>query len=69
MIEACRYVDEVIPDAPVRLTPDFLGEHRLSLVVHGDDLDAIAAADVYGPAVETTDCTWCHGAAPSPRPN
>ena len=53
VIEACRYVDEVIPDAPVRLTPDFLREHRLSLVVHGDDLDAIAAADVYGPAVET----------------
>ena len=53
VIEACRYVDEVIPDAPDPLTPDFLREHDLALVVHGDDLDAVAAAEVYGPAVET----------------
>jgi cytidyltransferase-like protein len=53
VVEACRYVDEVIPDAPLRLTSDFLREHGLVLVVHGDDLDAVAAADVYGPAVET----------------
>ena len=53
VIEACRYVDEVIPDAPDRLTPAFLREHGIALVVHGDDLDAVAAADVYGPAVET----------------
>ena len=53
VVEACRYVDEVIPDAPLRLTSDFLREHGLGLVVHGDDLDAVAAADVYGPAVET----------------
>lgn len=53
VIEACRYVDEVIPDAPDRLTSDFLDEHGIALVVHGDDLDADAAADVYGPAVNT----------------
>ena len=51
VIEACRYVDEVIPDAPDRLTSDFLVKHAIVLVVHGDDLDAVAAADVYGPAV------------------
>jgi len=53
VIEACRYVDEVIPDAPARLTPEFLDEHKLALVVHGDDVEAAAAADVYGPAVKT----------------
>ncbi len=53
VVEACRYVDEVIPDAPARLTAEFLDEHKLALVVHGDDLDVDAAADVYGPAVET----------------
>jgi cytidyltransferase-like protein len=53
VIEACRYVDEVISDAPDRLTSDFLREHGIALVVHGDDLDAVAAAEVYGPAVET----------------
>ena len=53
VIEACRYVDEVIADSPDRLTHEFLGEHGLALVVHGDDLDERAAAEVYGPAVET----------------
>ena len=53
VIEACRYVDEVIAGAPDRLTPDFLRERQIALVVHGDDLDSDAAAEVYGPAVET----------------
>jgi len=53
VIEACRYVDEVIPDAPNRITQAFLAEHRVSLVVHGDDVTAGAAAEVYGPAAST----------------
>jgi cytidyltransferase-like protein len=52
VIEACRYVDEVIPDAPYRLTRQFLDEHDLALVVHGDDLGADGIAEVYGPASE-----------------
>ncbi len=52
VVEACRYVDEVIPDAPLRLTQAFLDEHDVALVVHGDDLDAEGAADVYGPAAD-----------------
>ena len=59
VIEACRYVDEVIPDAPDQLTAAFLDEHKLALVVHGDDLDAGAAADVYGPAVRPAGSVWC----------
>jgi cytidyltransferase-like protein len=53
VIEACRYVDEVVADAPDRLTAEFFQEHDIALVVHGDDLGAVAAADVYGPAAET----------------
>ena len=53
VIEACRFVDEVIADAPDRLTDAFLDEHDIALVVHGDDLDAEGAAEVYGPAVAT----------------
>ena len=51
VIEACRYVDEVIPDAPDRLTQEFLDEHEVALVVHGDDVGA--GAEVYGPAAAT----------------
>jgi len=53
VIEACRHVDEVIPDSPLRLTYAFLDEHDLALVAHGDDLDADGAEELYGPAVAT----------------
>jgi cytidyltransferase-like protein len=53
VIAACRHVDEVLPDAPDRPTADFLAEHDLALVVHGDDLGDEAAAELYGPAVAT----------------
>lgn len=51
VIAACRYVDEVIADAPLRLTHEFLTRQAISTVVHGDDLSPDAAATVYGPCV------------------
>ena len=51
VIEACRYVDEVIADAPDRLTREFLDDHDLALVVHGDDVGS--DIEVYRPAAET----------------
>lgn len=51
VIEACRYVDEVIADSPDRVTADFLDEHAITTVVHGDDLSLEGAASVYGSAV------------------
>lgn len=50
VIESCRYVDEVIPDAPLRVSEEFLAEHGITTVVHGDDLSAEGAEFVYGPA-------------------
>jgi glycerol-3-phosphate cytidylyltransferase-like family protein len=38
VVAACRYVDEVIPDAPLVVTRDWIEEHAVDLVVHGDDL-------------------------------
>lgn len=52
VVEACRYVDEVVPDAPLHPSLDFLSTHDLALVVHGDDLDPALAADVYGEAAD-----------------
>jgi glycerol-3-phosphate cytidylyltransferase-like family protein len=51
VIEACRWVDEVVPDAPFTVTEDFLEEHAITTVVHGDDLSPEGAASIYGPAV------------------
>jgi cytidyltransferase-like protein len=50
VIESCRYVDEVIEDAPFQLTEEFLAEHDIATVVHGDDLSHQGAEFVYGPA-------------------
>lgn len=47
VIRACRYVDEVISDAPYRVTTEFLDHHGIALVVHGDDLTSEGVADVY----------------------
>ncbi|KAK1786783.1 hypothetical protein P4O66_017177, partial [Electrophorus voltai] len=32
----CRYVDEVVRDAPWTLTPEFLAKHRIDFVAHDD---------------------------------
>ncbi len=52
VIESCRYVDEVVTDAPFVVDEDFLDEHAITTVVHGDDLSLEGAASIYGPAVE-----------------
>jgi cytidyltransferase-like protein len=51
VIESCRYVDEVIADSPDRVTQDFLDDHKITTVVHGDDLAPEGAEFIYGPAV------------------
>lgn len=48
VIAACRFVDEVLPDAPLVVTREWIDEHRLDLVVHGDDLDDGALGMRYG---------------------
>ena len=58
VIEACRYVDEVIADAPLRVTAQFLAEHDIATVVHGDDLSPEGAAFVYGPAAAEGKLTY-----------
>ena len=36
-VAACRYVDRVIPDAPLAVTRDWIEQNEIDLVVHGDD--------------------------------
>lgn len=38
VVAACRYVDEVVPNAPLYITEDYLKEHQIDLVIHGDDI-------------------------------
>lgn len=50
VIEACKYVDEVVADAPFQIDEAFLAEHDITTVVHGDDLSPQDAEVVYGAA-------------------
>ncbi|KAJ5740907.1 hypothetical protein N7493_000779 [Penicillium malachiteum] len=49
-IRHCKWVDEVIPNCPWVVTPDFLSEHQIDYVAH-DDLPYQAAEgdDIYEP--------------------
>jgi cytidyltransferase-like protein len=33
----CKYIDEIIPNAPLTITQDFITQHAIDFVVHGDD--------------------------------
>ena len=37
VVASCRYVDEVIPDAPLIIDLKWIEKHNIHLVVHGDD--------------------------------
>lgn len=50
VVAACRHVDVVVSDAPLRPSAAFLAAHGVDVVVHGDDLAPEVAADVYGAA-------------------
>ena len=39
VVTGCRYVDEVVADAPLVVDRAWLERHNVDLVVHGDDLD------------------------------
>lgn len=47
VVAACRHVDDVIPDAPLLVSEDWIARHGIDLVVHGDDLDNEAMMSMY----------------------
>lgn len=48
VIAACKYVDEVILDPPLRTSKEWLEEHKIDIVVHGDDFNPATLQDQYG---------------------
>lgn len=51
VIQACKYVDEVVVAPPLRLTEELIREMRIDYVVHGDDFNPALLEDQYGVAV------------------
>ncbi len=38
IIESCKYVDEVVKAAPLVMSAEFIEEHKIDLIVRGDDI-------------------------------
>ena len=51
-VAACRYVDEVLPNAPFIIDRAWIEEHDIQLVVHGDDLSTDQLEYFYNVPVE-----------------
>jgi cytidyltransferase-like protein len=52
VVRGCRYVDEVIPNAPLRVTREWIERHTIDLVVHGDDFDHDRLMEMYAEPAE-----------------
>ncbi len=51
-VAACRYVDEVLLHAPLRVDAEWIAKYDIHLVVHGDDFDQEQMEDYYGVPME-----------------
>lgn len=38
VVRSCRYVDEVIENAPLRISEEYLRKHKIDIVIHGSDI-------------------------------
>lgn len=47
VVSSCKYVDKVIPGSPLKLTSDFISEHGIDIVVHGNDMSTETLAIYY----------------------
>lgn len=52
VIAACKYVDEVVIDPPVRLSEEMVRDLKIDYVVHGDDFNKSLLEDQYGVALK-----------------
>jgi cytidyltransferase-like protein len=48
VVAACRYVDQVIAEAPLHPTADYLTQLSVDIVCHGDDLTPESVQFLYG---------------------
>lgn len=52
VIEACKYVDMVIPAAPLRPTKKFCNKYGITKVIHGDDISEENKNYFYGDVLD-----------------
>lgn len=47
LVREVKIVDEVIENCPLRTSAEFLDKHKIDLVAHGDDYDAMTKSEYY----------------------
>jgi len=53
VVAACRHVDQVVPDAPLRVSPRYLDALGIHVVCHADELEPAARDRMYGEILAT----------------
>lgn len=51
-VEGCKYVDEVVPNAPLKITREWIERHEIDLILHGDDVSPEVRDGWYGVPIE-----------------
>ena len=51
-VEGCRYVDEVVQNAPLEITREWIEKHNIDLILHGDDVSPEVRDTWYGVPIE-----------------
>jgi cytidyltransferase-like protein len=51
-VEGCKYVDQVVPNAPLEITQEWIDTHKIDLIMHGDDVDPAVRDCWYGVPIE-----------------
>lgn len=52
VLESCKYVDEVVLNAPLSVTKEYLTENNIDYVIHADGISPEEAQKMYGIAIE-----------------
>ncbi len=50
-VAGCKYVNEIIPHAPLSVNAEYLDKHNINIVAHGDDFDPVEIKKYYGSAI------------------
>lgn len=52
VVESCRYVDCVVPDAPLKVIPEYLDSLGVDIIVHGNDISEKDKQEFYGKVID-----------------
>lgn len=52
VVESCKYVDKVFPNAPLKVTKEFCTNNGITKIIHGDDISEENRNYFYGDVID-----------------